>query len=198
MKKTVLFLAVLLCLAPPPVLADFLAGRRAYDRQDWRAAIAELRPLAEQGDARAQVILGNMYANGYGVAQDGQEAFGLYYAAANKGNAEAMLMVAIHYYDAQDFNMALTWSQRAAMRGDQAAAFFYATRLYEGNKSPVQDVKPDHPQSYKWFRIAAKLDRDPQLKKMAGALADTLAREIGAEAVKKMDAEANAFKPVSD
>jgi TPR repeat protein len=39
----------------------------AFDRQDYAAALQLCRPLAEQGDARAQTCLGGMYYNGQGV-----------------------------------------------------------------------------------------------------------------------------------
>ena len=46
----------------------------AYDRRDYAAAVQLCRPLAEKGDARAQLSLGGMYYNGQGVRQDYAEA----------------------------------------------------------------------------------------------------------------------------
>ena len=42
----------------------------AYNRQEYAEALRLCRPLAEQGDAKAQSNLGLMYAQGQGVAQD--------------------------------------------------------------------------------------------------------------------------------
>ncbi len=42
----------------------------AYQRGDYSTSIRELRPLAEQGDADAQISLGLMYDIGQGVTQD--------------------------------------------------------------------------------------------------------------------------------
>lgn len=53
----------------PGFSADFQEGLDAYNRGDYQAALREMRPLAEQGDARAQVNLGYMYEKGLGVAQ---------------------------------------------------------------------------------------------------------------------------------
>ena len=50
------------------------AAAAAYGRQDYAAAIRLCRPLAEQGDAKAQSALGWMYANGHGVPQDDAQA----------------------------------------------------------------------------------------------------------------------------
>ena len=71
-------------LAVGAVIAVVLSGnaiagaledcRAAYERQDYTAAIQLCRPLAEEGDARAQLSLGGMYYNGQGVQQDYAEA----------------------------------------------------------------------------------------------------------------------------
>ena len=42
----------------------------AYDRRDYTVAVQLCRPLAEKGDARAQLSLGGMYYNGQGVQAD--------------------------------------------------------------------------------------------------------------------------------
>ncbi len=46
----------------------------AYQRGDYATTIRELRPLAEQGVAEAQFLLGVMYDKGQGVPQDYAEA----------------------------------------------------------------------------------------------------------------------------
>ena len=59
-------------LTIPATLAaqDLDAGMEAYHRGDFALALIEFKPLAEQGDAKAQSSLGYMYAAGQGVAQD--------------------------------------------------------------------------------------------------------------------------------
>ena len=52
--------ALLLLAASSSVAADFAAGVEAYGRGDYSTALREFRPLAEQGDAAAQVKLGVM------------------------------------------------------------------------------------------------------------------------------------------
>ena len=49
------------------VAADFDKGINAYDSGDYKTALAEWTPLAEQGHAVAQYGLASMYANGAGV-----------------------------------------------------------------------------------------------------------------------------------
>ena len=41
---------------------DVKEGVAAYERGDYKTALNQLRPLAEQGDAEAQYHLGKMYA----------------------------------------------------------------------------------------------------------------------------------------
>src|SRR6516162_2600844 len=47
----------------------------AFDRHDYAAALQLCRPLAEQGDVRAQTSLGVMYYNGQGVPRDYVQAY---------------------------------------------------------------------------------------------------------------------------
>jgi hypothetical protein len=61
----------------------------AYDRDDYAAALNLWRPLAEQGNARAQAGLGFLYANGHGVPLDAAEAARWYQLAAAQGDALA-------------------------------------------------------------------------------------------------------------
>ena len=44
--------------------ADLQKGLTAYKSGDYATALREWKPLAEQGDARAQYNLGQMYYNG--------------------------------------------------------------------------------------------------------------------------------------
>ena len=53
-----------------PAWADYQAGMDAYNRGDFATALREWRPLAEQGDAKAQFSFGLLYENGDGVPRD--------------------------------------------------------------------------------------------------------------------------------
>jgi len=66
----------------------------------WRnAALRLVRPLAEQGDGRAQAVLGMYYQNGYGAPQDYAAALNWYRKAADQGLAPAQHALG-HMYDA--------------------------------------------------------------------------------------------------
>ncbi len=81
----------------PPAEADFIAGVAAYKRGDYATAFRELRPLAEQGMAEAQYILGFMYGEGLGVTQDYAEAVKWYRKAAEQGYARAQVVLGTMY-----------------------------------------------------------------------------------------------------
>ena len=77
--------------------ADFLKGLEAYNKKDYRTALREWRPLAEEGHAAAQGFLGVMYYKGEGVPQNYETAVKWFRRAAEKGNAEAQSMLGLMY-----------------------------------------------------------------------------------------------------
>lgn len=60
-------------------------GNEAYLRGDYATAFAQYLPLAEQGNAYAQVDLGTLYYHGAGVDQDYAKAVEWYKQAADAG-----------------------------------------------------------------------------------------------------------------
>jgi TPR repeat protein len=64
-------------------------GMAAYNRGDYVPAIRLFRPLAEQGNAKAQNLLGVMYRRGQGVARNSVRAFVWFSRAAARGDATA-------------------------------------------------------------------------------------------------------------
>jgi len=69
----------------------------AYERKDFAAAIAVWRPLAEQGNAEAETLLGAMYWRGEGVPRDHAAAAQWYLRAAKKGYARAQNDIGFMY-----------------------------------------------------------------------------------------------------
>jgi len=64
-------------------------GMASYNRGDYVPAIRLFRPLAEQGNAKAQSALGGMYRRGQGVARNSVRAFLWFSRAAARGDARA-------------------------------------------------------------------------------------------------------------
>lgn len=185
-----------------PAQADFAAGKNAYDTKKWQQAIINLRPLAESGDARAMVLLGNMYAQGYGVSKNENEAYKLYHRAALAGNSEAMVVTAAMLQQGLgvpvDVTMAVEWYKRAAQTGQPGGAFFYGLYLFRGNNvnDAEKNLLPNPPQAYQWMRICERISKDQKMKDMAGKLADEIAKKIKPEEVTAADAAAAAWKPI--
>ena len=94
--------------------------------EDEATALSELRSLAEQGDARAQINLGVMYEDGRGVLQDYKTAVKWFTLAAEQGHANAQYNLGVMYADGrgvpEDYVYAHMWSNIAASQGYQAAA----------------------------------------------------------------------------
>ncbi|MBH73758.1 MAG: hypothetical protein CMM57_08885 [Rhodospirillaceae bacterium] len=69
--KVIFFLAAML---PSISFAGFDKGREAFLREDWDVVRKEMKPLAEQRDARAQIAMGLLFAKGLGVKQNWDNA----------------------------------------------------------------------------------------------------------------------------
>ncbi len=201
MLKRILITVLFLSFAAAPAFAGFDEGKKAYDKKDWPAAIKELRPLAESGDDRAMVILGNMYHSGYGVVSSEKEAMRLYKrAATEKNNTQAMDAIGAMYVSAvgveQNLMTARDWFKRSALLGDQAGAFFYASLLL-GNKTPPNNLPPDLYNAYKWFKIGAQKKDDLKLQNLCSKMALGIAKKLlPKDQTDKADKEAADWKPV--
>lgn len=83
-------LLALTCIFLPRLLwADFQNGQAAYQRGDYQTAREIWLPLAEQGDANAQLKLGQIYRLGEGVPRDYRIAAHWFAKAAHQGMSEA-------------------------------------------------------------------------------------------------------------
>ena len=82
-----LTLAALLGSAGMSWGADFQKGQAAYQNGDFATALREWKPLAEQGYARAQYLLGLMYLTVRVVLKNHGTAMKWYKLAAEQGNA---------------------------------------------------------------------------------------------------------------
>ena len=142
-------------LIPSVLAADFDSGLLAYKEGDYATALKECRPLAEQGDARAQFLLGKMYANGLGVPQDDKEAVIWGILAAEKGHSGAQAFLGAMYANGrgvtQDDKEAAKWYRMAAEQGLDDAQYLLGAMYEEGGGVPQDDRE-----AVKWFRLAAE------------------------------------------
>jgi uncharacterized protein len=133
--------------------ADVASARAAYQKKDYATAFKELGPLAKQGNAEAEVLLGRMYLMGYGVLKDPDEADKLFWAAAEQGNADAEFFVgAPSVMRHQNVNDGLKWLRLSADQGNQDAQLLLGKTYLQGIGS---DLPRDPVQADMWLRLAA-------------------------------------------
>src|SRR5215469_12725974 len=86
-NAAIIAIYLMVSLAAPVLAGPFEDGTAAYGKGDYATALRLLRPLAEEGLAKAQIVVGVMYARGQGVARDYNEAIKWYGRAADQGDA---------------------------------------------------------------------------------------------------------------
>jgi TPR repeat protein len=118
--------ALLLVAAIPAFAADFAEGAAAYDGGDYQTAIDIWRPLADEGDAKAQLAVASMYHFGEGLPQNDRLAAMYYRAAAEQGERVAQVILADFYMTGRgiprDVVGAYLWYDQAARQGGVRAA----------------------------------------------------------------------------
>ena len=99
--------------------------RSVEDRQSAEKMVHMLEEAAHQGHKNAQGILGAMYKNGQGVAQDDSAAMKWWRMAADQGDAQAQYNLGGMYYQGkgvpQNTSEALRWLHKAQVQGDEIA-----------------------------------------------------------------------------
>jgi hypothetical protein len=137
--------------------SDLIEGLTRYAMHDHARAIEVLRPLADQGDAVAQEVLGKLHLSGEGTTRDNIVAFKLFLQAAERGRAEAQLELGRMYRDgvgiSADGNLAIYWFDRAATQG-ASDAYNAIGELYLG----LPDVLDDAAAARRFFLSAANLN----------------------------------------
>src|SRR5262245_50685230 len=95
LKHALAAIIVVLSLAAPAAAGPREDVEAASASGDYATALRLLRPLADQGDAFAQLNLGVMYDNGRGVPRNYAEAAKWFRLAADQGLANAQLNLAL-------------------------------------------------------------------------------------------------------
>jgi uncharacterized protein len=164
---------------------QLLDGFVRYTLHDHARAREFLEPLAYQGNADAQHLVGYMYANGAGVAQHSARAAHWFSLAAEQGKADAQFALGTMYRDGagvpKDRALALMWLRRAAesqhsdaanalgelyLGSDhaEAAGWFERAALMGNGTAPyhlgmfalAQRAEQSDIQAYKWFELSAR------------------------------------------
>jgi hypothetical protein len=99
----------------------------AYDRADYRSALAVWLPAAQEGDAEAQSLVGEIYERGVGGEPNYSSAAEWYRRAAEQGNARAQFNLGTLYEQGlgvpTDKLQALNWYRRASGLAEDSLLF---------------------------------------------------------------------------
>ncbi len=155
MKRFVALCLVAVALATAPAFSvDFDKGLVAYQNGDYKTALQEWQPLAEQGDADAQYNLGLLYDNGEGVPQDYKTAAKWYTLSAEQGDAKAQFNLGFMYRNGegvpQDYKQAAKWYRLSAEQGEAKAQYNLGLMYGKG-----QGVLQDYFRAHMWINLAA-------------------------------------------
>ena len=94
----------------------------AYQRGHYLTAFAEATKRVAAGDAKAMALLGELYANGFGVPRDDKKAAEWYALAADRGDREAMFALAMFRIGGRGGPRDRDGGGRPAWAGGQARA----------------------------------------------------------------------------
>jgi TPR repeat protein len=145
---------LMLSFSHAAIAGDLEDGIAAFEKGDFAAALRLWTPLAEQGDANAQLLLGSIYQKGDGVAQDYNTAVKWYTLSAEQGNISAQVNLGVMYDQgqgvAQDYKTAVKWFTLAAEQGIVLAQSILGVSYADG-----KGVAQDYVKAHMWLNIAA-------------------------------------------
>ena len=157
LQKSLITLAFSVLLTSGVAVASatgFDMGLRAFAAGDFKAALAQWIPLAEQGHVIAQNNVGVMYAKGNGVIENDNTAVVWLTLAAEQGFAEAQYELGGMYARGEgvssDTKTALKLLTLAAEQGFAEAQASVGLMYYSGT-----GVLSDNIRAYTWFDLAA-------------------------------------------
>ena len=139
-----------------PVAAQSLDKGHAFAKaDDYAAALNEWKPLAEQGNAEAQYLLGFLFRHGLGVASyDDKEAAKWYELAAEQGHPKSQFELAEAYRWGtgviQNYAEAIKWHYRSAKQGSIISQDRLGYVYWEHFDDPESNLL-----AHMWYNIAA-------------------------------------------
>ncbi|HYE34283.1 caspase family protein [Methylocaldum sp.] len=117
----------------------------AYDRANYASALKVWLPKAEEGDATAQLYVGQIYEKGLGQEADYGAAAKWYRKAAEKGNAQAQINLG-HLYEkglgvAKDGVAAGSWYRKASGLEGSDLSFAPAVEVSEAQRQELETLR---------------------------------------------------------
>ena len=162
---------ILLCLnSQAQTVVESMA---LFDEGKTSEAIAQLNKLGQGGNADAQNMLGVLYDNGQGVAQDYKLARIWFEKAAAQGHASAQYHLGFMYEAGRGVAHSdkQAWFARAAAQGDPHAQRQLGTLYAKG-----LGVTQNKILAYMWLDIARGLGEQSAVRTLA-ELSETMSKE---------------------
>lgn len=163
-----LFLLLLLAPALGANVDPLEQARAAIDEQRYSEAVELIVPLARNGDATAQNMLGILYGQGWGVDKDLDKARQWFEQAAAGGSGRAFYNLASMYATGngvpKDCARAVELLRTPAQAGDPVAQVNLGSLYADGSECTPQDFD----EAIRWYRMAAE-QNDPLAQHSLGA-----------------------------
>lgn len=185
--------------------AQHLLGTFAEITGNYATAAQWYQKAAEQGLARAQADLGNLYRNGAGVPQDYVQAFQWSMAAAVQGDPEGQFNVASMYSLGQgrrtDDVEAMTWARKAAVQDCSAMSVepWFCARaqgMLGAGYLAGRGVPQDYVLAYMWANLSASsLPTTDAMYKLTADMRADVAKRMTPEQIAEAQQRARAWTP---
>ena len=180
-------------LANPAPNAD--AAYAAYQHGDYATVLRLAGPLAANGDARAQSMLGLVYYRGRGVPQDLNEAVEWFRRAADQRDAAAQFYLGVMYSEGQgvpqDYAEAVKWYRLAADQGDAQAQYNLGLVYANGEAGQSDSIS-----AYVWFNLAtARLAASDPRRRVAVSSRDAVASKMTPDQITEAQKRSREWKP---
>jgi len=135
--------------------ADLELGIFQLNRGDFKAAIAEFKPLLAEEYAPAQYQMALMHLNGWGVKKSPQKAFELLSLSASQNYPDALFSLAVMYDEGKvvkkDLKVAFTLMEKAAKKKLPSAQFNLGVMYAQGQGTSINSAK-----AVSWYEKAAR------------------------------------------
>jgi len=151
--KRIVLAAVLLAFCPVGS-AELKDGALAYSRGDFATAARQLRPLADEGHAMAQYLLGATLLNAKPPLFDLAGAEAWLRKSADQGNVAAMRDLGkLNWFAKSPFDpgQAAQWLRQGAERGDAESQHLLGLLYLDG-----KGVERRAAEAYRWLLLASE------------------------------------------
>jgi TPR repeat protein len=191
--------SILLALAMPTcaIAGPYEDGDAAFHRKEYAIAMEFWQPLAEGGDARAQIGIAKMYLGGLGVPPDQELGLRWCKKAADQGEPNAQYALGSMYRDGhgveKDVILALALFRKAADQDLRWAQYNLGLMYFSG-----EGIPPDYPEAYYWLGIAAVAAENDNgsVHSTAAFLLEEVGAKLTREEIEEAKQRIRRWKPV--